>query len=873
MNLTGTIPGASPPALPLTGLFRVDLPGGPALLAEYGWGAAVQWWSLPAGGATPQPMTAPAPGQIDPAILTFADRTLTIPADRFERMLDADVPSVLPDNAGLSSARVPVAQVAGRLYAADPDGSGITGFGMDGARPGVALAGVAGPTADMAGITALVGTATDGQPFLVAAGAGGSLAVWAVGADGALTVAPVAAPNPGIGGPVRLVAVDVGGIGHVVAAGAQSSSLTVYRVDPDGGLTVTDHIVDTLTTRFGGASQLDVLQMGGRTYVAAAGTDDGVSLFVLRPDGRLHHLAAVEDTLAARLDNPGGLALVAGEGQVRVFAGSEWPTGIHAFAHAVGSAGLTLTGSAGADSMVGGGGDDMISGAAGNDSLSGGGGADILMGGGGLDTLTGGAGADVFVLSAGGRRTLVTDFEPGLDRLDLSLWPMLRTSAQLTITGSGTGTLVQFGTEELDLRRTDGGGVSAAEVAAALILTVDRPPQGTASDLAVYGSDAADTLVAGGSGARLFGRNGDDVLIPVSGTVHLDGGAGRDRVSYEGAASAVVVDLSGDTPAGGAAAGHVHVSIEDVTGSAWSDGLTGSEVANRMFGGAGADTVIAAAGNDYVEGNSGADHLSGGAGNDTLYGQSAQDALQGDAENDALYGGAGIDTLYGGDGNDQLVGNTAADVLYGGNGNDQLFGSEGRDSLSGDDGDDTLRGGTGADTMWSGPGRDVLFGGDQNDQLFAGAADDRLYGGNGGDSLWGEDGNDQLWGDAGFDWLFGGAGNDLLWGGDQGDVLDGGAGDDRLDGGTGNDTLTGGPGADAFEFRVGSGADIIADFDVAADRLALTPALWGGGGVSGAMALAGLSEAGVVFAFGTAGSLTLTGVTSLDGLESRIDLI
>src|SRR4029077_4986514 len=44
------------------------------------------------------------------------------------------------------------------------------------------------------------------------------------------------------------------------------------------------------------------------------------------------------------------------------------------------------------------------------------------------------------------------------------------------------------------------------------------------------------------------------------------------------------------------------------------------------------------------------------------------------------------------------------------------------------------------------------------------------------------------------------------------DTLNGNAGNDVLDGGIGNDTLFGGAGTDVFKFSVGSGHDIIADF-------------------------------------------------------------
>ncbi|MEO0363544.1 MAG: calcium-binding protein, partial [Pseudomonadota bacterium] len=45
---------------------------------------------------------------------------------------------------------------------------------------------------------------------------------------------------------------------------------------------------------------------------------------------------------------------------------------------------------------------------------------------------------------------------------------------------------------------------------------------------------------------------------------------------------------------------------------------------------------------------------------------------------------------------------------------------------------------------------------------------------------------------------------------------------DRLEGGAGDDILRGGGGADVFVFRPGDGADAIADFDAAEDRLDFT---------------------------------------------------
>jgi Ca2+-binding RTX toxin-like protein len=93
--------------------------------------------------------------------------------------------------------------------------------------------------------------------------------------------------------------------------------------------------------------------------------------------------------------------------------------------------GRTITGTDGPDTLTGGNGPDVIDGGRGSDSLSGGKGADTIHGGLGSDTMAGGAGADTFTFGTpwiavptappmwdGG--DVITDFEPGLDKLDFS---------------------------------------------------------------------------------------------------------------------------------------------------------------------------------------------------------------------------------------------------------------------------------------------------------------------------------------------------------------------------------------------------------------------------------------------------------------------
>lgn len=88
-----------------------------------------------------------------------------------------------------------------------------------------------------------------------------------------------------------------------------------------------------------------------------------------------------------------------------------------------------LYGGGGYDTLVGGSGHDLLIGNEGFDSLNGGAGQDTLQGGDYRDTLTGGYSADIFRYasledSPGSTEhtsaDLITDFTPGLDRIDLS---------------------------------------------------------------------------------------------------------------------------------------------------------------------------------------------------------------------------------------------------------------------------------------------------------------------------------------------------------------------------------------------------------------------------------------------------------------------
>lgn len=109
-----------------------------------------------------------------------------------------------------------------------------------------------------------------------------------------------------------------------------------------------------------------------------------------------------------------------------------------------------LKGGSGDDLLYGGTGRDTLSGGAGDDVLDGGTGDDVLDGGIGHNTLTGGEGADTFRFARlTGELDRITDFDIGLDRIDLSALLRMPLTAQnfdqfVQITSPGPTELTRF---------------------------------------------------------------------------------------------------------------------------------------------------------------------------------------------------------------------------------------------------------------------------------------------------------------------------------------------------------------------------------------------------------------------------------------------
>lgn len=493
-----------------------------------------------------------------------------------------------------------------------------------------------------------------------------------------------------VAGPSALQSFQAYGASWLLLSAAGTGSLSLLRVGADGGLSFADQVNDTLATRFGGLSALEVVQVADHVLVLAAGSDDGLSLLRLLPSGQLLHVTSLPHAAGLGLENVTALDWALLGDQLEIYVSSASTGGIFRFRLDLSNLGLVRQVDQGRHE--GGAGADLLQGERGAVTLNGGAGDDILVTSGAGSQLTGGAGADRFVVGAAPGQVTLRDFRPGTDELDLSLIPGLYSPAQLQVETLADGLRLSFGEVQILVQRAGGGALSLSDLwpqgrfeTADRISLVETPDQ----DIE-YGGGGADQL-GGGTGAdRMQGLGGNDVLLGRGGNDELLGGDGNDT----------------------------------------------------LRGGWGADSLEGELGDDMVLGGGGNDRLQGGAGRDDVQGHKGDDTLWGGLDDDKLKGNAGVDLLYGGAGNDDLRGGTGADRLWGEAGANLLIGQAGADSLFGGGANDTLKGGADADWAWGYDGDDTFRGGRGRDHLF---------GGNGNDTLSGDIGGDWLSGGAGAD--------------------------------------------------------------------------------------------------------------------------
>jgi Ca2+-binding RTX toxin-like protein len=403
--------------------------------------------------------------------------------------------------------------------------------------------------------------------LITASQAENGVTVTAIGSVGTLTAAGSLGGAEGlpINIPTDLDVIQRLGETLAVVGASGTSSLSTHRIDGDGDLWLADHVLDDTATRFQGVASLDAVTVGDFAFVAAGGSDGGVSFFTALPGGRLVHLDSVADDSSTTLYRVSSVTMTLSSSAIELIVGSALEPGLTRISYDVTALGAVLIGGGG--SLVGTAMDDKLIGSDVGDMLDGGLGEDILYDGHGVDSMTGGSGADLFIFAQDGVADAVLDFERGVDRLDLSGLNFLYDVSQLIITPTADGATIAFASEIIQITTSDAAPLTAGELTNADILNLDRPPV-----LYVY-----QEIAGGGGDDTLNGSSGDDTID----------GAGGDDV---------------------------------LTGNAGVDSLLGGDGHDIIDGGAGDDIIDGGTGLDTIEGGSGDDFIDGGAGGDLIYG-------------------------------------------------------------------------------------------------------------------------------------------------------------------------------------------------------------------------------------------------------------
>lgn len=480
-------------------------------------------------------------------------------------------------------------------------------------------------------------------------------------------------------------------------------------------------------------------------------------------------------------------------------------------------------------------GSGVLRGEGGNDTLNGASADDILDGGTGNDLLTGGLGNDAYIVDSIDD-LIYENANGGNDVVYTSVSYILRPGVAVE------SLLSQSGTTAINL----------------------------------FGNDFANSLQGNAGSNILHALGGNDVLIGHEGDDNLNGGAGADITNGGLGDDIHIVDSIDDVVLENAGEGRdfvftsvsyilrAGVSVEllltanqagfdaiNLSGNEVDNIIQGNVGANILFGDAGNDIILALAGDDYLDGGSGVDNLNGGAGDDIYFVDTVDDIVleEVSAGRDIVYAAAsyvlrtGVSAEFlladpqSGTSAINLSGNEIDNNIQGNAGANILFGFDGVDLILGHSGDDIIDGGVLSDTMIGGLGDDIYFTSAPGDIIFeyAGEGRDIVYASFSYELQSGVDveiliadpavGNVviNLTGNSIANTIIGNDASNVLQGGAGNDVLIGHAGDDSLIGEAGVDTMTGGSGADRFHFRfsTSTGTDVINDFEIGSDKIAV----------------------------------------------------
>ena len=306
-----------------------------------------------------------------------------------------------------------------------------------------------------------------------------------------------------------------------------------------------------------------------------------------------------------------------------------------------------LTGTAGADLLLG---------FNGNDTLNGGLGADVMIGGAGNDTYVVDDAGDIVVEAAGGGAdTIQTTLNlyslassPDIENLAFvgtGAFSGLGNASNNVMTGGSGDDILNGGAGNDTLNGA--GGMDTALFSAAYtgyvfslsgsnvvvtgpdgtdtLTSIEIVQFGAQAFNLVSGTNGSDPAITGTTGADLLlGFNGNDTLTGGAGNDVLVGGAGSDTAAFSGPVAnyAFSLNLAGSLVVSDTVGTDGTDTLVDFSGETIKFGaqtlnlIVGTDVGNTLLGTGSADLMLGLGGNDVLQSSNGADVMSGGLGND-----------------------------------------------------------------------------------------------------------------------------------------------------------------------------------------------------------------------------------------------------------------
>ena len=236
------------------------------------------------------------------------------------------------------------------------------------------------------------------------------------------------------------------------------------------------------------------------------------------------------------------------------------------------AAGLSITGSTGANSINGAAGASTIDGYGGLDTIVAGAGNDVVTFHGTETSINGGGGLNTLILSASGATTAIN----------------LAVSAGTDQTTGDTVAVTNF------------QSVNAGALSTALTLT------GSTGANTIIGSAGASTIDGNGGTDSITAGAGADTIYYHGSETYLNGGGGTNTLLL---ATGVSLNLAAANQA--ASGGATILNFQNVNAAAVATGVS-------IIGSAGANSIIGAAGASTIDGYGGSDTIVAGAGDDTI---------------------------------------------------------------------------------------------------------------------------------------------------------------------------------------------------------------------------------------------------------------